>query len=75
LSFRDRSVRRIGSETKGWKVGRSLFSYRDVFNGSNKEFPYEAEDLWADRPFTSFVKRKEDERLAGKTKRPKPEGG
>ena len=69
------TLRQIGTKTKDWNSGRSLFSYRDVFNGGNQHFAYEAEDLWADRLFTRFVKGKEDERLHGKTRRPKPEGG
>jgi hypothetical protein len=43
--------------------------------GGNQHFAYEAEDLRADRLFTRFVKGKEDERLNGKSRRPKPEGG
>lgn len=69
------TLKQIGSKTKHWSPGRSLFSYRDVFNPGNAAFPYEAEDLWSNRVLTKFVKGREEERLKGKQRRPNPEGG
>lgn len=68
-------LRSIGSSTGDWKPDKTLFNYRCVFNPSNKGFAYEAEDLWPDHLVEGFVAANEDERLAGKIKRPKPEGG
>jgi putative ATP-dependent endonuclease of the OLD family len=68
------TLRQIGSKTRHWKRGRTLFSYRDVFKGSDA-FEYEAEDLWADRLPARFIKGRDAERLKAKRRRPKPEGG
>ena len=65
----------IGSKTGEWKINKTVFNYRCMFNGSNKTFPYEAEDLWPDHLFESFVAVDEGERLKTKTQRPKPESG
>lgn len=71
----EHTLREIGNKTKDWKVDQTLFNYRGSFNGSNKSFPYEAEDLWPGRLLKEFVATDEEGRLGGKVKRPNPEGG
>jgi putative ATP-dependent endonuclease of OLD family len=71
----EKTLKQIGLKTKDWKLGRTLFNYRDVFHPGNATIAYEAEDLWADRLLARFVKGREDERLKAKRQRPNPEGG
>lgn len=74
-STAEKMLLKIGNKTKEWRTGKTVFNYRCVFNGSSKEFPYEAEDLWPDRLFETFIDGYQDERLQGRRQRPKPEGG
>lgn len=71
----EQTLREIGSKTGEWKVDKTIFNYRCVFNGSNRAFEYEAEDLWPDHLLASYVESDEGSLLAGKRKRPNPEGG
>lgn len=67
-------LKKIGGKTGEWKVGKSLFSYGQLFKDA--QFPYEAEDLWPDHLYESFLStRDENTYLKGKVKRPNPEGG
>ena len=48
------TLREIGEKTKDWGLGRTIFSYRDVFDPGNKHFAFEAEDLWPNHLHESF---------------------
>lgn len=67
---------KIREKTKDWVPKKTLFSYRFSFVNESKDFPYEAEDLWPDHLYDSFIgSRPLGEWHDGTSQRPKPDQG
>ncbi len=70
------TLKAIGKKTDYWKKGKSLFSYGGVFDLSASSFAFEAEDLWPNELFESFLaEHGEAGVLKRKQERPTTVGG